>query len=148
MKQQFLLFFLLVGCLSKNFSQTKNIPFNPQGTKILLYTEPNFKGKQLIIDGAGEYDFVSAMPIWNNAISSAQIPKSYSITFYDERQKDGGELPTTAEVNSTGNKGLNIPNFKKLTCFYGAPNVNDKDFGTKKTVDFDNKLSFMEVVKL
>ncbi len=148
MKKYCIVIVTFVCILINAKAQTKNIPFNPTGAKILLYTEPNFKGKQLVIDGAGEYDFAAAMPLWNNTISSAQIPKGYSITFYDERQKDGGELPASGEVHSETAKGLQITNFKKLTCFYGSPTLSDKDFGTKKIVNFDNKVSFMEVVKL
>ncbi len=138
----------LICAVTGSYAQIKNISFKPKGTKILLYAEPNFKGKQLVIDGAGEYDFVAVMKLWNNTISSAQIPKGYSITFYDERQKDGGELPISAEVHSETAKGLQITNFKKLTCFYGSPTLSDKDFGAKKIVNFDNKISFLEINKL
>ena len=124
------------------------ISFNPNGTKIFLYPDPIYKGKPLILDGEGEYDFAVVMKTWNNTISSAKIPKGYSITFYDERQKDGGELPISGEVQTTNTKGLLVPNFKKFTCSYGSPNLSDNDFGAKKTVDFDNKISFIEVVKL
>ncbi len=146
MKYNLLAIIALIFFANICFSQTKNTPFNPKGTKILLYTEPNFKGKQLVIDGAGEYDLAAAMPLWNNTISSAQIPKGYVITFYNERQKPEGDLPVSGEVHSNTVKGLAIPNFKKLSCFYNAPDLSDSDFGAKRIVNFDNKISFIEIV--
>ncbi len=147
-KKTIFVFCMLCLLAVNSFAQAKNIPFNPTGSKILLYSEPNFKGKQLVIDGVGEYDFAAVRITWNNNISSAQIPKGYTITFYDERHKEGAELPTAAVIDSKTNKGLSIVNFKKVTCSYQSPKQSDADFGKKMTVNFDNITSFMEVEKL
>lgn len=148
--KKYLLCFIMLISIS-TFAQTKNTNkvFNPKGTEILLYTEPNFKGKQLVINTTGEFDLAVARPMWNNVISSIQVPDGYTVTLYDTRQVDGGELPTYVELGtSKNNKSFTIKDFKTLpTLNYVTPSSGDYSDDKIKIINFDNKTSYIEIAK-
>jgi hypothetical protein len=131
------------------FAQTKNKIFNPKGTEIYFYDQPNFKGKQLMINAEGDFDLEKARPIWNNAISSIQIPNGYFVTLYDTNPYAGGDLATYVEIGSKKNKPLTIANCKKLpTTNYVTPDSPDVNSGKMIIVNFDKKTSYILITKI
>jgi hypothetical protein len=91
-----------------------NKKFNPKGTEIYFYDQANFKGKQLMINVEGDFDLLAARPMWNNAISSIQVPNGYFITLYDTNPNAEGDLATYVEIGNGKNKSFTITDFKKL----------------------------------
>ncbi len=117
--------------------------FDPNGSKIIFYTEPNFKGKQLVIDGfSRDWLHLEDYPFWNNNISSVEVPKDWSVRFYDIDEDKG-------DIINVGNKKYatyKIANFKSLP-FYKILIWNGKNWKENKKlkkIDFDKKLSLVE----
>jgi hypothetical protein len=126
-----------------------NKVFSPAGTEIYFYDQPNFKGRQLMINAEGDFDLVAARPTWNNAISSIQIPNGYFVTLYDTNPYAGGELATYLEIGSKKNKPLTIPDCKKLPTYnYVTANTPDYSATKIKIINFDKKTSYILVSKI
>jgi hypothetical protein len=142
------LILLVMFCCKIGFAQNKSITFNPNGTKIFLYTDANFKGKLLIIDAVAYPQMdLTVQAEWNNKISSIKIPKGYSITLWDIANKDGEEVSNAAEILSS-NKSTSIPDFKKFSCSFRSAKQSDADYGKKSVINFDNKTSFIEILSM
>jgi hypothetical protein len=148
---------ILVGTLSNEKSNEikvvskdaiANKKFNPKGVEIYFYDEPNFKGKQLMINAEGDFDLVAARPVWNNAISSIQVPDGYFITLYDTNPNAEGDLATYVEIGNKNNKAFTIANFKKLpTLNYVTADGPDHSNSKVKIINFDKKTSYVVVAK-
>jgi hypothetical protein len=144
--------FILVVLLNGEFilAQTKaiNKVFDPNGTEIYFYDQPNFKGRQLMINAEGDFDLAVARPSWNNVISSIQIPKGYFVTLYDTNPYKGGELPTYVEIGGKKNKPLIISNCKKLPTYnYVTANTPDYSDNKIKIVNFNKRTSYILISK-
>jgi hypothetical protein len=139
---------LILFCSMYTFAQTKNKVFNPKGTEIYFYDQPNFKGKQLVINAEGDFDLEKARPIWNNTISSIQIPNGYFVTLYDSNPYAEGELASYVEINSKINKPLLIADCKKLPTYnYVTATTSDNSTNKIKIINFDKKTSYILIAK-
>jgi hypothetical protein len=128
------------------FAQNKPITFDPNGTKIFLYTDANYKGKLLIIDAAAYTEMdLTVQALWNNKISSIKVPNGYGLTLCDADESKGDKVDL---VNNTI-KPLLIADFKKLTTSSFQKWTKDgwDENYKKQVINFDNKLSFFTILK-
>jgi hypothetical protein len=127
-------------------AQNKNLKFDPNGSKILLYTEPNFKGKQLVIE-ANAFDYIdlNVQKIWNNTISSIQVPNGYSISLCDINESKGNKF----EIGNFNYSTYQISDFRKLPInnFLKWNGADWDEIFKKQIINFDNKLSYFSIMK-
>jgi hypothetical protein len=146
------IFCILIVLFSSHFilAQPKgsNKTFDPNGTEIYFYDQPNFKGRQLMINAEGDFDLAVARPSWNNVISSIQIPKGYFVTLYDTNPYKSGELPTYVEIGGMKNKPLIISNCKKIPT-YNYVTANSPDYSDNKIqiANFNRRTSYILISK-
>jgi hypothetical protein len=126
--------------------QQTYMPFDPQGKFILLYTEANYKGKQMVVDVTAYTEMdLTVQRLWNNKISSIQIPVGYMLTLCDVDESKGDKL----ELVNNKKQAIQIPNFKKtptngfLKWTGDGWNENYKP----QIINFDKKLSYFSILK-
>jgi hypothetical protein len=138
---------IMLNTFSALLAQNKNLPFDANGTKIIFYTEPNFKGKQLVIEAnAYEYVDLKVQKIWNNSISSMQVPNGYAVSLCDVDESKGNKV----ELGDSDYKSYQVADFKKLPI-YNLLKWNGTDWDEvykKQTINFDNKLSYFSIMKM
>ena len=76
--------------------QQTYMPFDANGKFILLYTEANYKGKQMVVDVTAYTEMdLTVQRLWNNKISSMQIPAGYMLTLCDINESKGDKVELT-----------------------------------------------------
>jgi hypothetical protein len=146
MKNFITILLLNIPFLLQAQKQQTYMPFNPKGKFILLYTEANYKGKQMVVDVTAYTEMdLTVQKLWNNKISSIQIPAGYMLTLCDVDESKGDK----AELTSTKKQAIQIPNFKKLpTNGFLKWTTNGWDENYKpQIINFDKKLSYFSILK-
>jgi hypothetical protein len=138
--------FLSIPFLMQAQKQQTYMPFDPHGKFILLYTESNYKGKQMVVDVTAYTEMdLTVQRLWNNKISSMQIPIGYIITLCDVDESKGDKV----ELSNNKKQAIQIPNFKKLSTngfLKWTKNGWDENY-TSQVINFDKKLSYFSILK-
>jgi hypothetical protein len=141
-----ILFVITLSFTTFIIAQNKPIIFDPNGTKIFLYTDAHYKGKLLIIDAAvyTEMD-LTVQANWQNKISSIKIPIGYGLSMCDLDESKGDKV----DLFNNDKKPILITDFKKLPTLSFQKWKKDHwdEMYKSQVINFDNKLSYFSVVK-
>jgi hypothetical protein len=112
---------------------------------VYLYTEPNFKGKQLELSVHNNIPLNFANhPIWNNKIRSIQIPEGCKLRVFDIDSLSGDN----AEIGNKNLSILEIPDLQKMPTLKSKvwDGKTWKETNKKSTINFDNKISSFQII--